>query len=71
MMLLWTIVPVDAVMDDPSAPSPEYQEITREGVTMLVTPMENGYGRLERLVSPRPQDYLRPEWQPGAMIPLF
>jgi hypothetical protein len=67
---MWTIVPAELVLDGYERHAPVLQEVRRSGITMLVTPLEGGMGRVERLISPNPQDYLRPEWQPGAIVPL-
>ncbi|WP_229776522.1 YlzJ-like family protein [Alicyclobacillus cellulosilyticus] len=67
---MWTIVPASLLWDGFGESSPRWVEVEHEGVTMLVVPQGDGFARLERLISPRPGDYLRPEWQPGARISL-
>ncbi|MBX5436336.1 MAG: YlzJ-like family protein [Alicyclobacillaceae bacterium] len=73
MSVLWTIAPVEHVFSGLTSHSgsAQWQEIQVEGVTMLVSPAGRGMGRIERLISPNPQDYLRPEWQPGQLVPLY
>ncbi|MCL6547903.1 MAG: YlzJ-like family protein [Alicyclobacillus sp.] len=72
MSVLWTIAPVDlvfaGVLENAGA---SWQEVRMGEVTMLVSPAGDGMGRVERLISPNPQDYLRPEWQPGQFVPLY
>ena len=70
MTLLWSIVPTELVFANFSEPLPTWVEVQQEGVTMLVTLGTNGMAKVERLISPNPQDYLRPEWQPGTLIHL-
>jgi hypothetical protein len=36
----------------------------------LVVRLPNATGRVERLISADPQDYLDPRWQPGAVVSL-
>lgn len=71
MSLMWTIVPAECVFAGLEERLPEMKEIRRGHVTMLVTPEGVGMGRVQRLISPNPQDYLKPEWQPGALVPLL
>ncbi len=61
-MLHWSIRPFADVMAgfEPA----ELQEVQVGSATMLISSV-NGTQRIERLISPRPNDYLRPEWQPG------
>lgn len=70
MMLLWSVVDAAAVFD-----TGEHREALREvvfgHVTMMVSPQDNGMGKIERLISPNALDYLKPEWQPGEMIALL
>lgn len=70
MSLLWTDVPLEWVFDGMYANTPQLKEITRDGITMLVAPQENGMGRIERIVSPNPRHYLRKDLSPGTMVPL-
>lgn len=71
MSLLWTIVPMEKVFADMSqAADPPLREISREGITMLVRAGNEGTGTIERIISPNPQDYLKPQWQPGAVVQL-
>lgn len=71
MTLMWTIVPVNHIFDSFEDKRPSYQEIQYQGVTMLVTPIENGMGTVVRLISPNPQDYLNPAFQPGSTVPMY
>jgi hypothetical protein len=68
MSTLWTIVPPEWVFGEPGR-SPETEEIEVGGARMVVTPLGRGQARVERLISPNPQDYLRPDWQPGSVVP--
>jgi hypothetical protein len=69
MSLFWSIVPFGAVMSELDASSP-YREVEWRGVRVQVTPTGAGKARIERLLSPLPQDYMRPELQPGTEIPF-
>ncbi|RIV29338.1 hypothetical protein D2Q93_00365 [Alicyclobacillaceae bacterium I2511] len=71
MSLLWSIVPTELVYTNFYEQPPTLVEVQRGGVTMLVSPEQNGMAKMERLISPNPQDYLRKEWQPGTLIHLY
>ena len=70
MSWLWTIVPVEQVLENREETSPRFREIEYDGITMMVEPMADGMGRVERLLSGNPADFLRPELQPGSLVPL-
>ncbi|MCY0889137.1 MAG: hypothetical protein OWQ59_11870 [Alicyclobacillaceae bacterium] len=45
-------------------------EVCQNGLTMLVHPLGDGTGRLEKLVSPKPADFCNPKLQPGSIVIL-
>lgn len=61
-MLHWSIRPFADIMSgfEPQ----ELQEVHVGSATMMISTVD-GTERIERLISPCPSDYLRPEWQPG------
>ena len=67
-MVLYTIIPIENVMDDETAESYNMLEIARGSVKMLVTQTRPGEGRIERIVSSNPYDYLSTGLQPGSSI---
>lgn len=69
MSVIWSIMPIEQVWSG-GGQLQECRQISWQGVDMLVTPVADGMGRIERLLSPNPQDYLRTELQPGALVPL-
>lgn len=71
MSLLWSVVPTDMVFADLTAKAPTYQELQLDGATMIVEPLGNGMGRIERVISGNPQHYLRQDWQPGCNVRMF
>ena len=70
-MILHTVMPIEAVLDGWDTYQPEYLELNYPGGGKLlleqISPTE---GRLVRLISSRAEDYLRPELQPGTLIPF-
>jgi len=68
--LLWTAVPLELVLADSAAPAPQCVSLVRGGRILEVLPVGEGVGVIQRLISADPQDYLAPEWQPGALVPL-
>lgn len=45
-----------------------YREIQIDQMTMVVDQISPDEGKIVRLISPNPQDYLNPRYQPGNMI---
>lgn len=68
-MMLYTTMPIEAVLEGYDSFKPEYRELDYPGGGKLIleqlSPTE---GRLVRLISSNPGDYLRPECQPGSIV---
>lgn len=70
-MIYWTVIPLEAVWNGWEEMSCPWVEIEYQGIQMIVEPADPpGYGRVVRLLSPRPGDYLRPDLTPGSLVPL-
>ncbi len=68
-MILYTPLPVEAVLEGFDSYTPEYLELDYPGGgKLIVEPLSPTEGRLVRLISSHPDDYLRPELQPGTII---
>lgn len=67
-MILYTTMPVEVVLEGYDSFKPDYLELDYPGGKLLVEPISPTEGRLVRLISPCPEDYLRPENQPGTII---
>lgn len=75
-MMLYTIIPSEAIFDPESEivanPSlPNEVEIKQGAVSLLTQQLPGGQYQINRIISTDPQDYLRPEWQPGSIMSLF
>lgn len=72
MNLLYTIVPPEAIfgMDGGVEGDVGGEELAVEvqGIPMLVEPAGMGCGKVRRILSTNPQDFLDPRWQPGVMV---
>ena len=66
-MVLWTIIPTETVLDVGNM-TPAYKEVAVNGRIVLVEMENSTRGRLVRIISTCPDDYLRPEWQPGRVL---
>ncbi|MDR3592221.1 MAG: YlzJ-like family protein [Negativicutes bacterium] len=66
-MLLWTVMPIELVLDGADKLT-AYQEIDYAGLRVLVENLGGEQCRIVRLVSTEPQDFLRPEVQPGTVL---
>jgi hypothetical protein len=67
-MILYTEVPLDAVLEGWDAPRPAAAEMTINGVPMQIEPLSPFHGRIVRLLSPDPMHYLNPAYAPGQLI---
>lgn len=68
--LLWTVMPMDLVVDGLLPPPAPRLEMQVGGRILQVIPGSGGSGTIERLISTDPRDYLDPAWQPGSQIAL-
>lgn len=66
-MILYTLMPVDAVLEGNDREY-EIDEITIDGVKLLVEPVNSRFGKISRLISTNPQDYLKPQFSPGSIF---
>lgn len=66
--MLYTIIPLEIVLQGVEKHSPKYSEIELDGRRILVEPLGLTEGRVVRLLSPDAQDYLLPQWQPGSIV---
>ncbi|HEY3315442.1 MAG TPA: YlzJ-like family protein [Bacillota bacterium] len=69
-MIMWTPMPLEAVLDGFLAGGPRPREVRVGEAILLVEEAGAGVGRIVRLISGEPYDYLKPEWAPGALIRL-
>lgn len=67
-MFLYTVVPLDQVFSEDGGP--ELVEVVRGQMRLLVAPAGPARGRVVRMISSDPFDYLEPAYQPGAFITL-
>jgi hypothetical protein len=67
--VLWTAMPLELVTAGLTA-APDWVEHRIEGRLVLVAPAGDGTGRIERLLSTAPDDYLNPRFAPGSVVHL-
>lgn len=67
-MLLYTIVPFENIYEDNDWETPAEIEIREGAVTLLCQALPGGEIKITRLISSNPQDYLKTQWQPGALV---
>jgi hypothetical protein len=74
--MFYTIIPLEYIFeeDEPEETESKKQkkddiEIKREGgVSLMVEAGPFGQYKITRLISTNPNDYLKPQWQPGTII---
>ena len=67
MMLLWTILPAESVLEGFDH-TPEYEELDFDGILLMVERLSHRHCRIVRLLTTAPEDYLRPGLQPGTIL---
>ena len=67
-MILWTIVPVEWVLEDEPA-APQLVEVPVGQMRLLLERNTDGTARIHRVLSTDPADYLHPQLQPGSPWP--
>lgn len=74
-MILWTIIPMEIVFNGVADDAqPQYEELQYGSARLMVERTGPTQCRVVRIVSTDPNDYLRPEIQPGSTImfhPVF
>lgn len=68
MTLLWTVFPIEQVLQTEPAIDIRELEVRVSGVKALAEKDSSGGYRLKRLLSTDPNDFLRPEMQPGQAV---
>jgi hypothetical protein len=66
-MLLWTVMPLDLVLNGVENVI-AYEELDYAGVKVQVEKLSPLECRIVRILSTQPEDYLRPELQPGSTL---
>lgn len=66
-MLLYTPMPLELIMEG-SEKERVYHEVEYNGVRLLVEPMDMTSGKIVRIMSTNPQDYLNSSLSPGNII---
>lgn len=67
-MIHYTPLPLEQVFEGFDQMKFNYREIQIDQMTMVVEPMSETEGRIVRLISPNPQDYLNAHYSPGTVI---
>lgn len=68
-MINYSIYPVDLVFEDYDNFDIKYEEIVLDtDTTLMVERIDEGQVKIDKIISTNPQNYLRPELQPGSTI---
>lgn len=66
-MVLYTAMPLELVLEGMEK-NHNYKEINFYGVKLIIEPMDLNHGKIVRLISTDPQDYLKNEFYPGRIV---
>ncbi len=69
-MMLYTITPIEELFPEWFGGEQQFIEIDRGPLHMQVEQFNGVQGRIVRLFSTDPQDYLQPAYQPGMLVNL-
>lgn len=67
-MIIYTPLPLEWVLEGYDSFKPEYLELDYQGGKLIVEMLSPEQGKIVRLISPRAEDYLAAENQPGTRI---
>lgn len=67
-MMLYTVIPIEDVLEDMEKEPALTTELVIGGVIMEIELLGNFEGRVVRVISSDPQDYLASHHQPGSII---
>ncbi|GAA3406537.1 YlzJ-like family protein [Paenibacillus hodogayensis] len=67
-MILYTVVPLEQVLEGADRELPETTEMTIHGVLMQIEQISPYQGKIVRLLTPEPAHYLNPDYAPGKLI---
>lgn len=68
--LHWAAIPPETVFEGFETMRLNWIETEYQGIKMIVEPFENGTGKVVRLLSPNPYDYLNESIAPGSVVPI-
>jgi len=68
--MLYSIIPNEEIWAE-DVQSRTFCEMVIGDCKMLVEQLQNGQGRIERILSTDPQHYLDPRYQPGQIIRFY
>ena len=67
-MILYTVYPVEEVLQELWEKSRDFREISVEGLRVVVEPISMTEAKIVRIISTDPQDYLNPLFAPGNIL---
>ncbi|NEW05607.1 hypothetical protein GK047_06180 [Paenibacillus sp. SYP-B3998] len=73
-MIHYSVIPMEDIFHRMDDYTPNYLEITHQGVSMQIELINSFQARIVRLYSCNPQDYLKEQYTPGTLIaysPVF
>lgn len=64
-MIIYSPLPIETIFDGYDQMKLNYREVQFGNITMVIEQISDAEGRIVRVISPDPQDYLNPQYQPG------
>lgn len=66
-MILYTAMPMELVLEGMERRL-DYKEVDLFGIKLIIEPLDLTHGKIVRLISTNPRDYLKSEFYPGRII---
>ncbi|MBG9800119.1 YlzJ-like family protein [Brevibacillus laterosporus] len=68
-MIIYSAMPMELIFaNQEQVEKQQIQEIQMGGAVMLVEPINSYEGKIVRLISPNPHDYVNPAYTPGQTV---
>jgi hypothetical protein len=66
--MFYTVIPIEDLLEGWEEEPPATVDIVVQGVLMQVEPLGNFSGRIVRIISSNPNDYIHPQYAPGSIL---
>ncbi len=70
-MIHYVAMPIELVIESMEKIDYNFVEMEIDGIKMILEPIEFNKGKIVRVISSNPYDYLNPLYQPGQIINLY
>ncbi|HHY13747.1 MAG: hypothetical protein GX977_14720 [Firmicutes bacterium] len=69
-MIHYVALPIELVVENMGKIDYQFTEVEIDGIKMILEPMDFNKGKIVRIISSDPNDFINPSYQPGQTINL-